>query len=256
MEIKQIEITPDMASSFLEKNTSNRSLSKETVKAYSSDMMNGNWSTTHQGIAFYDDGTLADGQHRLHAIVNSGVTVTMMVTTGIPRKDCLNIDNHRIRKTHDAFKIAGQDDWISDQSVVSMARMSLSIFKKKDKASNIEILEFIESNKPHFLFVKTITAQHRKGISAPLLAALVAAHKSGIAESILSELVSILYSGISSEPYHVTAIKLRDVLRDTKQSGSTARKEIFLKSQRAIQAFSIKQPISKLYTPETPIYEL
>ncbi len=43
-------------------------------------MREGHWDTTHQGIAIASDGTLVDGQHRLLAIVESGVTVRMNVT--------------------------------------------------------------------------------------------------------------------------------------------------------------------------------
>jgi hypothetical protein len=256
MKTERMEITPELASIFLESNTSNRSLSRDVVKAYANDMKAGNWSTTHQGIAFYEDGTLADGQHRLHAIVISGATVSMLVTTGIPREECLNIDNHRVRKTHDAFKIAGSEEWMVKQDIVAIARLSFSAFYKKDKASNSEIFELMQANKPHFIFINSITAAHRKGISAPLLTALVSAHKCGVSESVLSEFVSIIYSGVTTEKHHITAIKLRDILRDVKQTGTTVRKELLLKSQRAIHAFSQKQILSRIYLPENYIYSI
>jgi hypothetical protein len=41
---------------------------------------------THQGIAFDDAGNLCDGQHRVAAVVESGVSVKMMVTTGMNEK--------------------------------------------------------------------------------------------------------------------------------------------------------------------------
>ncbi len=47
-------------------------------------MRKGHWAVTHQGIAFDTNGNLIDGQHRLEAIRISGVSVKIMVTTGVP----------------------------------------------------------------------------------------------------------------------------------------------------------------------------
>lgn len=81
-----MDVTPSMASQWLTNNFRNRPVSEETVVAYARDMVNGQWVRTHQGVAFNDADQLIDGQHRLRAIVMSGVTVHMMVTFGLPSK--------------------------------------------------------------------------------------------------------------------------------------------------------------------------
>jgi hypothetical protein len=78
------EIGPDLAAEYLKRNVSNRVVRKGTVAAYARDMRLGHWIPTHQGIAFNDRDELIDGQHRLHAIIDSGATVRMLVTHGIP----------------------------------------------------------------------------------------------------------------------------------------------------------------------------
>lgn len=78
-----IEVKPAKARQWLENNFRNRPLSDDVVAAYARDMAVGVWVATHQGIAFNDRDELIDGQHRLHAIVRSGVTVRMMVTFGL-----------------------------------------------------------------------------------------------------------------------------------------------------------------------------
>ncbi len=45
-------------------------------------MKEGHFQLTHQGIAFNEDGELFDGQHRLLAVMKSGVPVQMVVTRG------------------------------------------------------------------------------------------------------------------------------------------------------------------------------
>lgn len=50
------------------------------IQRYAQDMKAGKWKTTHQGIALSPEGLLLDGQNRLWAVVESGVSVKMMVT--------------------------------------------------------------------------------------------------------------------------------------------------------------------------------
>jgi hypothetical protein len=86
MQSKWMDVTPAMAAQWLQRNFKNRPLSPHTVKAYARDMIGGVWVPTHQGIAFNVRDELMDGQHRLSAIVLSGVMVRMMVTFGMPAK--------------------------------------------------------------------------------------------------------------------------------------------------------------------------
>lgn len=60
-----------------------RDARERAIHRYAQDMKAGKWITTHQGIGFDDKGRLIDGQNRLWAIVKSGCTVDMLVTTGI-----------------------------------------------------------------------------------------------------------------------------------------------------------------------------
>jgi hypothetical protein len=72
-------VTPSMAEYYLGKNTANRRVSERRVRIYERDLLNGNFGTTHQGIAFYNDGSLADGQHRLLAIVKANLPAKLLV---------------------------------------------------------------------------------------------------------------------------------------------------------------------------------
>jgi hypothetical protein len=68
-------------------------------------MLAGEWYETHQGIAFYEDGTLADGQHRLRAIVQSGVSLWMRVTWGMTRRQGLGVDETFTRTARQQLEI-------------------------------------------------------------------------------------------------------------------------------------------------------
>lgn len=75
LEGKTVLITPEMAEEFLKHNTRNRNIRLPYVEELATYMRQGKWDVTHQGIGFYEDGTLFDGQHRLHAIIKAGVPV-------------------------------------------------------------------------------------------------------------------------------------------------------------------------------------
>lgn len=74
-------VTPKEASYWLtECNPRNRPISTAVVKRYAEDMRAGRWQYTHQGPAFDTEGNLIDGQHRLRAVVASGMSVPMHIT--------------------------------------------------------------------------------------------------------------------------------------------------------------------------------
>lgn len=85
-------ISPEVAKAYLSKNTSNRKIRESFVRYLANEMATGRWMLTNQGIAFFKDGTLADGQHRLSAIVMSGATVEMQVTRGMDQNVMPAID--------------------------------------------------------------------------------------------------------------------------------------------------------------------
>lgn len=85
-------ITPQLASQYLMSNTRNRSISKASVSAYAHDMINGRWLLNGDAIRFAQDGTLLDGQHRLQAIIEANVGVSMLVIHNLPAETFATID--------------------------------------------------------------------------------------------------------------------------------------------------------------------
>lgn len=74
-------ITPEIASDMLTRNRGNRPLRPRTWQAYAADMKAGKWMRTHEAIAVSASGWLINGQHRLTAIANSGISQTFWVAT-------------------------------------------------------------------------------------------------------------------------------------------------------------------------------
>lgn len=76
-------ITPRIAAEYMKLNSANRKLRSTYVSYLANEIVSGRWRTTNQGIAFLENGTLADGQHRLSAIIEAGEPAAMLVTRGL-----------------------------------------------------------------------------------------------------------------------------------------------------------------------------
>ena len=104
-----MDIAPREAAVMLLSNTHNRPSSQDMVDRYVADMLAGNWQPTHQGIAFDCNGVLLDGQQRLQAIVKSGKTIRMLVTTELPPESQMVMDRGRRRNTSQNLALRGVD---------------------------------------------------------------------------------------------------------------------------------------------------
>lgn len=93
-----VTVTPEIAEGWLARNTHNRRIRPKVVAQYARDMAAGNWQVTGEAIKFAHDGRLLDGQHRLHAVVDSGRAVTMLVITGIDNaaQDVMDTGSRRL----------------------------------------------------------------------------------------------------------------------------------------------------------------
>ena len=86
-------ITPRMAEEILSRNTRNRPLRAGVVERYARDMATKKWKHNAMPVRIANDGTLMDGQHRLWAIIESGMPTDMIILDGLPEDAIDTIDN-------------------------------------------------------------------------------------------------------------------------------------------------------------------
>jgi len=101
-------VTPAMARAFLDAAGVNRPVGRQIVHRYAAAMTAGEWQLTHEGIAFGTDGLLMDGQHRLAAILESGVSVPLFVFMNIDRSVFSKIDIGAKRTAAHILSICGK----------------------------------------------------------------------------------------------------------------------------------------------------
>jgi hypothetical protein len=108
MQIQKTLITPQMAKTLLEKNTSNRRVKDKVIIKYTRDMLDGNWlEDTGELITISKSGVVLNGQHRLISIVKSNTSQFMHIGTGLPDEVFKVIDTGSSRNPSDIFHIDG-----------------------------------------------------------------------------------------------------------------------------------------------------
>ena len=105
--MKQEVVTPEVASQYLRANIVNRKLRPTVVKRYEEEMRQNSWTLTSDAIAFDEDGNLIQGQHRLNAVVKTGLAQVFWVARNMPNDSRQNLDSGSKRELHDRLTIAG-----------------------------------------------------------------------------------------------------------------------------------------------------
>lgn len=77
------DITPEMAEKYLSNNFKHREITQERVDKFVNKMHDSEWKFNGKVIIFDDKGMLLNGQHRLTAVVQSGVTLRTLVVRGV-----------------------------------------------------------------------------------------------------------------------------------------------------------------------------
>jgi hypothetical protein len=98
-------IGPEEAARLLENNTINRTIRRGNVAFFEGQLERNEMQLTHQGIAISESGQLLDAQHRLTAIVNTGIGATFLVASGLPDEVFKVLDSGASRSASDVLSI-------------------------------------------------------------------------------------------------------------------------------------------------------
>ena len=111
-QVEIVKLTPELAASYLERNTHNRNLRAAKVEEFAGAMARGEWEPYNgTTLVFSDQGELLDGQHRCAAVVASGHTLDpTLVLWGADTDAQLTIDSGTKRSLSDHLKLRGETD--------------------------------------------------------------------------------------------------------------------------------------------------
>lgn len=202
------DVTPELAAIMLEANIDNRPLRKSRIQRFAKIMKEKRWVLIAQGISFNRRGELNNGQHRLNAVVESGVAVRLNITFGEAPEAKIATDNGAPRNGADALWTAGHTQVVKLQSA---ARLIWNIERGSAKGGfaieNDELLRFVKKRPGITESVQAADTVYKDVRCSP--AGLAAAHFLISKKHDPSTFFRILKEGVSSR----TPIgKLRDKL--------------------------------------------
>ena len=243
-------VSPALAAEWLDRSDGNRPLNADRVDNYRSLIEEGRFVVTHQGIGFYIDGGLADGHHRLKAIVQAGRDVSILVTHGLARDVVHSIDVGRSRTIGDMSHFLGDPKSIRHISCCRVLQMQYktqmdgSAWNKKAAGGDAERF---------FVFAKHVEAAadfgvmqgNARGVGNACLSGAIASAWFTVNRVKLLRFKSLLMSGVDADGGERAAIKLREYLLTTNTSG-VDRQELYGRCCTALRAFFEGRDIMKL----------
>jgi hypothetical protein len=181
-------VTPQIAELWLQNNTKNRKVRQHHVDKLAAEMLAGKWVLNGQTISFSPDMILLDGQHRLLAVIQSGMTVPMSIVIGISDPNAF--------KTYDVTILKRGVDQLASMSGIENAKSASAIARRLlywdstndktkfnltndsfSKINNSEVLNYLEKHNDEIqsLFKEmSQTLPHRKcQAGSALIAALI-----------------------------------------------------------------------------------
>lgn len=238
MELTQELVTPKMAEAWLNLNTNNRPLRDGVVEAYAADMKSGNWTTCPEPISFYGDGSLADGQHRLFAITESGCSIRFPVARGLHKRDGLNLNMGLGRTLVDNARISGTDPELTT-ALISTARAIAEGDVGTGRQTNAQKLEFVERFRGPAAWAVAVTPRVRYLCNAPIMAAVGRAYMVEKDHEKLKRFCVVMGKGFAEGSADSAAIAIRNYLLSRSSTTSSAAnwRDTFLRVQNAISYF-------------------
>jgi hypothetical protein len=200
-----INMTPALAALiFTESNKRNRDWRHARSESLARQMQNGEWKLNGQGLQFYRDALLADGQHRTAACALAGVTVPISVFYGMERSAIITIDCGTRRNAADAMDLDGIENSKLIESLIKTANayeVKAKVEGVKKLESNAEVLEYCMIDMDRAKRAIAIGQISVKGISAPTLSESEAAKiayifiKNGWNETATAERLAFFQAG-------------------------------------------------------------
>jgi hypothetical protein len=229
------------------------------VAKYAKDMVNGDWTPCPEPITFYADGALADGQHRLWAIVESNTTQTMPVARNLPRPAGLNLNNGLGRSVIDnAFFAIGEKKLTHELIAVCRAVEDGNYANyvnqhRKNGRSNAQILAMVDKHREAAVWAVVHGPKGKKFRNAVVLGAMARAWYVEADKDRLARFGQIVTDGFAQGDVDSAAVALRNLLMmGTSLTQGPAWRDTFLKAQNAVHHF---MRFNKLTVLRAPIEE-
>lgn len=218
-------VTPEMAGQWLEKNTHNRKTRPRGSNTYVREIKEGRWHVIHQGIAFDSKGLLVDGQHRLLAVCDAGISIPLMVTFGLPAGSMEAVDRGMKRSIPDILQL---EHAIPNSSRISslVAVIAACVHSLDTTMTPGVAMEIYRQHKPSLDWAASSLPQRGSLWAAPIVSAFAVGYGRTETQAAVVSFVASYESGealVDGQP----AFYLRRALLETDRSDRVLPKVLF-----------------------------
>jgi hypothetical protein len=240
---------PKEAAILMKGNTRNRTLNKSKVVGLRTDMLLGDWLPS-SSIGFFEDGTLADGQTRLTALIEAGqidpdIKIAVPILFGIQPKAAAVIDSGQIRNRRHLAQIYYFGDLAKGS--LEMPAFYLQMRGVRPKTSAIQGIYLFEKTRDTVEFILNAYDKHSAGKkmipgidTSFITSAFYAARLSGeVTDEQIDSFIRVLVTSVPKNDQEAIIIKFRDqiISRPKASVGGASRPEFFLRAQKALKNF-------------------
>jgi len=141
MKIEKVFVSPEFAKSLLAKNLKNRRMTESIARRYADEIRNGRWKEdTYEPIKISESGVILDGQHRLSAVVKSGIGVYFHIATGLKDDIFDVIDTGKKRTGGDTLSSLGVKNYNVIAGALNLVFLIEEDIRSRRFSANNEIL--------------------------------------------------------------------------------------------------------------------
>ena len=246
-------ITPETAGRWIDvylgRNKRNRRLVQKRVDKLAREFGRGEYIKTHEGLAFGRDGTLQDGQHRLWAIFLSGTTVEILVTYGQVEEARKVLNMGKSRQPWENRTVLTGDS--NSKALLEMATV-ISYLITKDTSAIPSLDEgegFIQMFKDGVDWAATLTKKKVYG-TASVRGAFAFAYRTD-PEKVMTFAEQVIDGRMidKGDP----AYALRAYMEKARPYTPKDRREVAVKTLRALIAFLSNERMDKIYATEDAV---
>lgn len=102
-----VKLTPALASELWKRNVKNRRFRQSLANFYHIEMKAGRWVCNGETIVFDSQGRLIQGQHRIYAVMMSGVTIMVYMVFDVDPAAFMTMDSGAKRSAADQLEVVG-----------------------------------------------------------------------------------------------------------------------------------------------------
>ncbi len=252
-----VNVGPDLAAEWLEGNVRNRRIDQKHVDCLAQEMAAGRWTVTHQGIAFDANGTLIDGQHRLWAILQSGCTIRIAVSFGLPAECIDTIDGMKARSNVDRMTLSGAfgAEGVNTYHAATLREVVRGL-KSARKLPYHQEIDLMAQHVEAVRFATAHVATRARGIGVSYVRAVIARAWYSVDRDELAQFCRVLSTGMPETATDASIIKLRDQLMAVGSTrNQTVQRELYGKVERVLLVWlkgetrSVLRPVTQEYFP-------